>query len=163
MASRILKCDFLRLKCDLSGRWGGGFSYIPSPADLLPACWQTWKCLPDLYILMSVLFLYFLWINPSCANYSCVQICQGSKYSHYSEKSYNDPNFPSLANFSKQRICVCKVFAFPRLTVGHSSPEIKLSLTELSYLPRIGNCCYLLRMGGAVSYTHLTLPTTPYV
>ena len=44
-----------------------------------------------------------------------------------------------------------EVFAFPCLPVGHTAgPKIELSLTELSYLPRIGNSCYLLRMGGGL-------------
>ena len=47
-----------------------------------------------------------------------------------------------------------EVFAFPCLPVGHTAgPKIELSLTELSYLPRIGkigNSRYLLRMGGGL-------------
>ena len=50
---------------------------------------------------------------------------------------------------------------YKRIIVGDS--EIKVPALSLGALPIAGIALLLWLLSGAVSYTHLTLPTTPYV
>ena len=81
-----------------------------------------------------------------------------------SSKAYTDARLSLVLHCNQWRVFLRKhIGGGKRLVVPYYSPERRAALLKMLLPPLNLLMAEVSRREGAVSYTHLTLPTTPYV